>query len=171
MIWQGGRSEGLAIASYHAFVEGVFSSDYENRSQIDGKSALSQSTRLITGNSGGAASILIRGLGEISSGVRDKPDGRLGRPSRPPLRAGCRSWSSSRYMRKRPSGRHAPSVEFLLMSAWADGPPRIFSNQLPFHFYPLYTPTHHALDDPLRSPFAHMAESDHPPFTPLIRSR
>ena len=35
--WKGGRSEGLAVASYHMFVEGVFSSDSSNKLQVDGK--------------------------------------------------------------------------------------------------------------------------------------
>ncbi|WVQ64905.1 uncharacterized protein L199_003074 [Kwoniella botswanensis] len=35
IIWKGGRSEGLAIASYHMFVEGLFSSDKENTYQVD----------------------------------------------------------------------------------------------------------------------------------------
>jgi hypothetical protein len=33
--WVGGRSEGLAVASYHMFVEGVFSSDEQNKLQVD----------------------------------------------------------------------------------------------------------------------------------------
>ncbi|CAD6568102.1 MAG: hypothetical protein TREMPRED_004259 [Tremellales sp. Tagirdzhanova-0007] len=33
--WKGGRSEGLAVASYHMFVEGVFSSDSSNKLQVD----------------------------------------------------------------------------------------------------------------------------------------
>ncbi|KAK8861574.1 hypothetical protein IAR55_002396 [Kwoniella newhampshirensis] len=35
VTWQGGRSEGLAVASYHMFVEGLFSSNKENKFQVD----------------------------------------------------------------------------------------------------------------------------------------
>ncbi|WVR03814.1 hypothetical protein IAU60_000810 [Kwoniella sp. DSM 27419] len=34
-VWKGGRSEGLAVASWHMFVEGLFSSDAENKFQVD----------------------------------------------------------------------------------------------------------------------------------------
>jgi len=37
VTWKGGRSEGLAVASYHMFVDGLFSSNPENPLQIDGK--------------------------------------------------------------------------------------------------------------------------------------
>ncbi|WVW80139.1 hypothetical protein I302_102114 [Kwoniella bestiolae CBS 10118] len=37
VIWKGGRSEGLAVASYHMFVEGLFSSDGQNKFQVDSK--------------------------------------------------------------------------------------------------------------------------------------
>ncbi|WWD16515.1 hypothetical protein CI109_100942 [Kwoniella shandongensis] len=33
--WKGGRSEGLAVASYHMFIEGLFSSNKENKFQVD----------------------------------------------------------------------------------------------------------------------------------------
>lgn len=33
--WEGGRSEGLAVASYRMFVEGIFSSDSGNKLQVD----------------------------------------------------------------------------------------------------------------------------------------
>ena len=36
-LWQGGRSEGLAVATYHMFIEGVFSSDPTNQLQVDGQ--------------------------------------------------------------------------------------------------------------------------------------
>ena len=35
--WKGGRSEGLAVASYHMFLNGVFSSDPSNKLQVDGQ--------------------------------------------------------------------------------------------------------------------------------------
>ncbi|KAK4683545.1 hypothetical protein P7C73_g6700, partial [Tremellales sp. Uapishka_1] len=35
--WVGGRSEGLAVASYNMFVAGVFSSDPTNKFQVDGE--------------------------------------------------------------------------------------------------------------------------------------
>lgn len=35
--WKGGRSEGLAVASYHMFLNGVFSSDPSNKLQVDAK--------------------------------------------------------------------------------------------------------------------------------------
>ncbi len=34
--WQGGRSEGLAVASYAMFVKGFFSSDPQRPYQVDG---------------------------------------------------------------------------------------------------------------------------------------
>ena len=41
VIWKGGRSEGLAVASWWMFVEGVFSGDKVNKLQVDGELALS----------------------------------------------------------------------------------------------------------------------------------
>ncbi|WRT65696.1 uncharacterized protein IL334_002642 [Kwoniella shivajii] len=35
VTWKGGRSEGLAIASYHMFINGLFSSDGMNKYQVD----------------------------------------------------------------------------------------------------------------------------------------
>jgi hypothetical protein len=35
--WEGGRSEGLAVASYHMFVNGVFSSDSADKLRVDGE--------------------------------------------------------------------------------------------------------------------------------------
>ncbi|WVQ93418.1 hypothetical protein IAU59_000489 [Kwoniella sp. CBS 9459] len=35
VLWKGGRSEGLAVASWHMFVEGLFSSDEKNKFQVD----------------------------------------------------------------------------------------------------------------------------------------
>jgi hypothetical protein len=35
-VWKGGRSEGLAVASYQMFIEGVFSSDKGNKLKVDG---------------------------------------------------------------------------------------------------------------------------------------
>ena len=43
VTWKGGRSEGLAVASYHMFVEGVFSSHSRNKLQVDGESSPSWS--------------------------------------------------------------------------------------------------------------------------------
>jgi hypothetical protein len=36
-LWKGGRSEGLAVASYHMFAAGVFSSDKQSPLQVDGE--------------------------------------------------------------------------------------------------------------------------------------
>ncbi|WVQ79123.1 hypothetical protein IAT38_001218 [Cryptococcus sp. DSM 104549] len=36
VVWKGGRSEGLAVASYHMFLDGLFSSE-ENKYQVDAK--------------------------------------------------------------------------------------------------------------------------------------
>ena len=35
--WKGGRSEGLAVASWHIFIDGVFSSDKSLPLQVDGE--------------------------------------------------------------------------------------------------------------------------------------
>ncbi|WVF65776.1 hypothetical protein IAT40_000510 [Kwoniella sp. CBS 6097] len=35
VVWKGGRSEGLAVASWHMFVRGLFSSDGNNKFQVD----------------------------------------------------------------------------------------------------------------------------------------
>nr|XP_019012079.1 uncharacterized protein I206_02917 [Kwoniella pini CBS 10737]OCF50860.1 hypothetical protein I206_02917 [Kwoniella pini CBS 10737] len=35
IIWKGGRSEGLAIASYHMFISGLFSDDKEKKYQVN----------------------------------------------------------------------------------------------------------------------------------------
>ncbi|OCF43383.1 hypothetical protein I317_02823 [Kwoniella heveanensis CBS 569] len=35
VVWKGGRSEGLAVASWHMFVRGLFSSDEKNKFQVD----------------------------------------------------------------------------------------------------------------------------------------
>lgn len=37
VVWQGGRSEGLAVASWHMFLNGVFSSDKASPLQVDGE--------------------------------------------------------------------------------------------------------------------------------------
>jgi hypothetical protein len=37
VVWKGGRSEALAVASYHMFIEGVFSATPGEKMRVDGE--------------------------------------------------------------------------------------------------------------------------------------
>lgn len=45
--WKGGRSEGLAVASWHMFVDGVFSGDKSKPLQVDGESSSSDIVAIV----------------------------------------------------------------------------------------------------------------------------
>jgi hypothetical protein len=45
--WKGGRSEGLAVASWHMFVDGVFSGDKSKPLQVDGESVGSADVAMV----------------------------------------------------------------------------------------------------------------------------
>ncbi|EIW66550.1 hypothetical protein TREMEDRAFT_45681 [Tremella mesenterica DSM 1558] len=47
-VWKGGRSEGLAVASYHMFSEGIFSSERGNKFQVDAKALQSLTVEILT---------------------------------------------------------------------------------------------------------------------------
>ncbi|WVO13283.1 hypothetical protein L204_100896 [Cryptococcus depauperatus] len=48
VTWKGGRSEGLAVASYHMFIDGLFSSNSSNKFQVDAEGLKSLTPELLS---------------------------------------------------------------------------------------------------------------------------
>ncbi|WWC87881.1 uncharacterized protein L201_002779 [Kwoniella dendrophila CBS 6074] len=46
--WKGGRSEGLAVASYHMFIDGLFSSDKNKKFRVDSKGLKSLTPQILS---------------------------------------------------------------------------------------------------------------------------